>query len=246
MRSIASFIKKYKLYWLLVIPVIYAAFYLSSYSKAMPEAIEALQSDTEVMVVDSEWISFTATHGKGNETGIIFYPGGKVAPESYAPLMKQLSKNGYTVFLAKMPFNLAVFKSGAAGEIIKSNPNITHWYIGGHSLGGTMAAQYVNKHPDQFEGIFFIASYPIENYNLNDDENLRSLSIYGENDGLIPLTEVVAHKNYLPKDQTIQILKGSNHGQFGYYGLQKNDKAANISREEQQQMTLDALLKWLK
>lgn len=247
MRRFKTLIKKYKLYWLIILPILYSVYYLGTYSKAMPEAIDALNSDSLVTVVQSKWISFSPLGEKGNSgKGIIFYPGGKVAPESYAPLMRALAKEGYTVFIAKMPFNLAIFKSGAATEILSGNPQIKQWYIGGHSLGGTMAAQYVNKHPDTFDGIFFIASYPIENYDLSDDAKLRSLSIYGENDGLIDLTEVTTHKLYLPKDQTVLVLDGANHGQFGYYGIQDKDKPATITRETQQAMTLEALLKWLK
>lgn len=244
MKPIGQRILKKKLYLLLIIPILYAAYYLNTYSPAMPQATSSLSGSSMVSVVQDKWISFIPKDSSA-ETGIIFYPGGKVAPESYAPLMKQLAEKGYSVFLVKMPFNLAIFNSGAAKNILNENPDIKHWIIGGHSLGGTMSANYVNKNPGKFEGIFFLASYPVKQYDLSDDA-LKSLSIYAENDGLISLNEIDAHKKFLPLNQTIEVIEGGNHGQFGYYGLQDKDGMATITREGQQEKVLTILLKWLQ
>ena len=41
--------------------------------------------------------------------GFIFYPGGFVETQSYAPLMQECAKQGILCVLVKMPFHLAVF-----------------------------------------------------------------------------------------------------------------------------------------
>ncbi len=243
MKKIWQSIIKYKLYLFLLIPIIYVVYYLNTCSLAMVEVKSFLTTTDQVEVANDKWIKFTPEISNGK--GVIFYPGGKVDPESYAPLMYHLTENGYTCYLIKMPFNLAVFKSNAAQAVILSDTEIKHWFIGGHSLGGAMASQYVNKNPDAVEGIFFLAAYPVESTSLVDF-SIKSLSMYGEKDGLIPLSEIKVHEKLLPSKHIIQIIKGANHGQFGYYGIQKNDQKSDISREEQQKQVLDALLKWMQ
>lgn len=104
--------------------------------------------------VNSEKITITTGETKGsveyisfeprNATyGIIFYPGGKVSYEAYAPLMKLCSQKGILCILVKMPGNLAVLNNDAAKEFPELYPNIRHWNIGGHSLGGVMVSKTV-------------------------------------------------------------------------------------------------------
>ena len=50
----------------------------------MPEALAALESDAAVQVATEPWYTFQPT-GDSRSTGLIFYPGGRVDPRSYAP-----------------------------------------------------------------------------------------------------------------------------------------------------------------
>lgn len=242
MKKIHGFLRKYKLYYLLLLPIAYAVFSLNTASAAMEEVEHYLLSTKTVEVTNGKVVSFLPK--VETDKGIIFYPGGKVKPEAYAPMLYRLAEKGYAVYLCKMPFNLAVFDANAAIKVIENNPNIKSWVIGGHSLGGAMASQFVHDHPERISGIFFLAAYPIESSNLSEQE-IYSLSLYGELDGLVNVNEIVNHVKLLPTDRNVQIIKGGNHAQFGYYGDQKGDNQAVISREEQQQAVLDELLKWL-
>src|SRR5512135_22215 len=94
------------------------------------------------------------------DTGFIFYPGGLVDPAAYAPLMKQLSDQGIMSVIVPMPLDLAIFGVNKAGEVIAAYPEIKHWIIGGHSLGGSMASQYAQDNANKLAGIAFIGSYP--------------------------------------------------------------------------------------
>ena len=58
----------------------------------------------------------------------------------YAPLLHDLAEDGILCVLVKMPCNLAVLDMNAADGIPECFPEVTDWYIGGHSLGGAMAA----------------------------------------------------------------------------------------------------------
>lgn len=242
MKKIHGFLKKYKIYYLLLLPIAYVIYYLSSASAAMEEVEHYLLSTTTVEVTNNQVVTFLPK--QETEKGIIFYPGGKVKPEAYAPLMYRLAEKGYAVYLCKMPFNLAVFNANAAADVVANNPQIKQWVIGGHSLGGAMASKFVHDHPEKIAGIFFLAAYPIESTDLSQ-QDIYSLSLYGEKDGLVNADEIVNHVKLLPRDRNVQIIKGGNHAQFGYYGEQKGDQPADITREEQQKAILEELLKWL-
>lgn len=201
----------------------------------MPEAEAALLSDAQVTVTSEPWFTFAPTETAVN-TGLILYPGGRVDPRSYAPLAKALAAQGYLVIIPPMPLNLAFFNPNAADDIIAAHPEIQHWAIGGHSLGGAMAANYVYNHPGQMDGLVLWASYPAENNSLADQTDLLVLSIYGTNDG--QAEELAAAAERLPPETQWLVIEGGNHAQFGWYGRQPGDGEATITREQQQEMIL--------
>jgi predicted alpha/beta-hydrolase family hydrolase len=209
----------------------------------MPEAIAALQSDAQVQVETSPWLTFTPV-GTQPTTGFIFYPGGRVDARSYAPAARAIAEQGYLVTIPPMPFNLAVFKPAAADAVIAAHPEIEHWVIGGHSLGGAMAANYVYTHPDAVEGLVLWAGYPAGNNGLADRQ-LPVVSIYGTNDGSASRFEVDDTRALLPADARYVPIEGGNHAQMGWYGPQPGDGTATISREEQQQQTVAATIELL-
>jgi pimeloyl-ACP methyl ester carboxylesterase len=225
---------------LAVVLLVLAGFTIWAYTppKPMPEAIAALQSDAQVQVTTSPWLTFTPT-GTQPTTGFIFYPGGRVDPRSYAPAARALAEQGYLVTIAPMPFNLAVFKPAAADAVIKAHPEITQWAIGGHSLGGAMAANYVYTHPDAVQGMALWAAYPANNNSLADRQ-LPVVSIYGTNDGLASQFKVDGTRALLPASTRYVPIEGGNHAQMGWYGPQAGDGTATISREEQQKQVVAA------
>ena len=77
------------------------------------------------ITVDSEYYDDMQTYGnKKSKIGIIFYPGGKVDPMAYEPLMKSLAEKGFFCVLIKMPYNLAVFGIDSADGVQEKYPNI--------------------------------------------------------------------------------------------------------------------------
>ena len=110
-------------------------------------------------------------------------------------------------------------------------------YIGGHSLGGSIAANYAAKHGDEINGLILFASYSTKA--LNDD--LCVISIYGTEDEVLNMEKVSEGRekavNYFEC-----AIEGGNHAQFGNYGEQKKDGTARISFEEQQKFTVDYII----
>ena len=228
--------------WLLVVPVILifvvAGFVIWAGSAAapMPEALAALQSDADVTVRTDGLLEFIPTANE-SDVGLIFYPGAKVDPRAYAPMAHALAAHGYLVEIPSMTLNLAIFSINAADPIITAHPEIKHWALGGHSLGGSMAARYVQGNPQKVAGIVFLASYP--------DIDLSSLPlnvsvIYGSLDGLATVEKVESTRTLLPVSTTWVKIDGGNHAQMGWYGAQAGDNEASISREDQQQQVVDA------
>jgi dienelactone hydrolase len=174
------------------------------------------------------------------DTGFIFYPGGLVDPAAYAPFMKSLSDQGILTVVVPMPLDLAIFGVNKANDVIAAYPEIEQWIIGGHSLGGSMAAEFVKGHPSAVAGIAFMASYPADVTDLSGLP-LRVVSIRGANDGLATEFKIQNSLKNLPADTKMITITGGNHAQYGDYGPQAGDGVATISREEQQQQTVTAV-----
>jgi hypothetical protein len=202
-----------------------------------------MQTESQVTVTTDPWLVFQPTD-QIPTTGLIIYPGGRVDPRSYAPIAYSIAAQGYLVVIVPMPLNLAVFGSTRAASVIQAYPDIQHWVIGGHSLGGSMAALYADKNRDQINGLALWASYPASSNNLSDSKT-KVASIYGIQDGLATKDKIDASRELLPADTTWVPIDGGNHGQFGWYGDQPGDNPATISRQDQQakiiQATLDLL-----
>jgi hypothetical protein len=209
----------------------------------MTEAFEALNSDLEVKVTTDRWLVFEPANSSKN-VGFIVYPGGRVDHRSYAPLAHKIAAQGFLTIIAPMPLNLAVFGVNTASDIINSYPQITSWAIGGHSLGGTMAAQFASENPSKIASLILWAAYPASGNNMSKYSLLVTI-IYGSNDGLVSISQIQDSLKLLPPT-TIQVeITGGNHAQFGWYGDQPGDNNAEISRERQQSKILNATLQSL-
>ena len=143
-----------------------------------------------------------------------------------------------------MPLSLAVLGVDKATDVIAAHPEIEFWYIGGHSLGGSMAANYIYNNPTSMEGLILWASYPAESNNLSES-GFPVLSIIGNRDGLVTLDKLQASVPLLPANTMWVEIDGGNHAQFGSYGAQSRDLEATITPEDQHQQIINATLIFL-
>ena len=216
--------------------------YVNSYYKAEVLASDSLKSDWIVDVEDNEDITFKPVSNVKN-TGFIFYPGAKVEASAYAPMAKEIASKGYTVVIAKMSFKLAILSPNKADEIIRENNDISNWVIGGHSLGGVMAADYAEKN-DKIEGLVLLASYSQQGRDFTG-RNIKVLSLWGDNDKVADLDKVKNCKNVMPANSEFKEIIGGNHGGFGDYGHQKGDGETTISNEEQMHAASEEIVRLL-
>jgi pimeloyl-ACP methyl ester carboxylesterase len=153
--------------------------------------------------------------------------------------MQALAKKGLTAVIVKMPFNLAVFNPNGADAVIAALPEINHWIIGGHSLGGAMASDYVAGHEDKVDGLVLMGAYPNQDLALS---NHPVLSLYGSNDQVLNRQAFEAAREKMPSATTLYEISGGNHSSFGNYGQQAGDGMASISSAEQQTITVEKIL----
>lgn len=222
---------------ILVIGIAAFAFYVNNYYHADDRATNALQSTANVKVhtLDNGDITFGPADP---QAGIVFYPGGKVQAEAYAPLMQDLAERGFLSVIVPMPFNLAVFNTNGANGIQEQFPTVHKWILMGHSLGGSMAASYVDEHSDSWDGLILLASYSTADLT---DNNINVLCIRGSNDNVLNMQAYTDNRLNLTDDTQEFIIPGGNHAQFGDYGNQSGDGEPEISTQEQQALTADVI-----
>ena len=205
------------------------AIYVSNYYHADEDAVQAMSvvDDISVSQMDGDVIVFAPAEPKA---GLIFYPGGKVEYIAYSPLMRACAEQGILCVLVKMPCNLAVLDMNAADGIAEHYPEIENWYIGGHSLGGAMAAAYAAEHSSDLDGLLLLAAYSTKDLG---DSNLTVLSIYGSEDRVLNLQKYDEYRRNLPSDSVEAVIEGGCHAGFGNYGPQKGDGTPAITNREQ-------------
>ena len=215
-------------------------FYISDYSKAQEEAITAMENSSITVIKFDNGVAFGDTNA---QSGFIFYPGGKVEYSAYAPLLQKIAGPDVFCILVKMPFNLAVFDSDAAADIMPMFPEIKHWFIGGHSLGGAMAADYASKNSEEFDGLILLGAYSATDL---ASSKLAVISVYGSEDTVLNLESFDKGRDFMPTDYKEIFIEGGNHAQFGDYGLQKGDGVALITADKQREITSAAINEFIK
>ena len=171
-------------------------------------------------------------------TGFVFYPGGDVDYRDYGPLLTAIAQQGYLVISTEFPLDFAFLNMTAAYKYMKNYTNVEHWFIGGHSLGGSIAASVAAIDKSRFDGVVLFASFSMSNLSIR---NIPVLSVYGSNDGVLDMTSYKLFKYAIKKNLTEVVIQGGNHGQFGDYGAQRGDNAATISAQEQVAISADAV-----
>ena len=235
--------KRIKLWsWLIAVVLVLAVaaaganVWVESLYPAQEAAQAALAPYRNVTVqITDDAIAFIPSEARA---GFIFYPGGLVPSEAYAPLLRALAEEGVLCVVPKMPLRLAVLDMNAADGIAAQYPDITRWAIGGHSLGGAMAASYAAAHGEDFAALVLLAAYSTAEV----PAHIAAVSIYGDADQVMNREKYAQYRDNLPEGAVELIIPGGNHAQFGDYGVQKGDGWATITPDEQLAQTLQAIL----
>ena len=207
----------------------------SVYYHADDTASAAMQSDDIVAVMPTEtgWLF----DGPADENALIFYPGAKVEETAYAPMLHRLAAEGMDVYLVKMPLRFAFLGIHKAERIV-DQAGYRQYFIGGHSLGGAMAAIYASEHETDFAGEILFAAYPTK------ETTLDTQIIYGSEDGVVNVDRIKAAPSLVSGRFEEYVIPGGNHAQFGDYGKQIGDGEASITAREQQEQTAKEILRF--
>ena len=224
---------------LILVFAVACLWYINDYYKSDVIMQQYFQDDSIVEMEENDYGLYM--DGPGDESALIFYPGAKVEYTAYVPLLWQLAEKGVDVFLIKMPCNLAFLGQNKAEDVMRKY-EYEKWYLGGHSLGGAMAAFYAAKHPDDLDGMILLAAYSTKDLH---EEDFSVVSLYGSEDGVLNMDKIEESRAYMPTNYTEICIEGGNHAQFGNYGVQKGDGLASISRQEQQNQTVEAIYKMI-
>ena len=118
--------------------------------------------------------------------------------------------------------------------------------VGGHSLGGTVAAidaqTFSTASSDAAVGLLLYASYPATDMSTLE---AKVLSISGSNDGLATPEKINESKTMLPADTTYKVIEGGVHADFGDYGPQTGDGQPAISPGAARTEITDATLEFV-
>ncbi|MCX7040473.1 MAG: alpha/beta hydrolase [Spirochaetes bacterium] len=228
--------------------------YLPEFTAASLDPLVSITETREAIVL---------TKGAPGPTtvGFMFSPGGLVDPHGYLPLLTDIAAAGIPVVVAKAPGNLAVFSPNAGLSLRALVPGVDGWVIGGHSLGGAMAAWSAHDNPEVYRGVVFLAAYPPDTKSLAEWPH-PVLSISAENDGLATQAKIDATLTLLPPQQqwlptigtsytattggyaVLHRILGGTHAQFGSYGPQNGDGTPTISADAQRAETRDFIVEF--
>lgn len=208
-------------------------------------ALSALETDADVRVAQTSAGFEFAPASQEPSSALVFYPGGHVDARSYAPLAREIAAAGHLVVIPQMPLSLAVLAPNAANEAIGKHPEIATWVVGGHSLGGAMAAQYASGNADSAQGLLLLAAYPAGSSDLSGRE-LPVADVVGSLDGVLTWETWEDARALLPADTRVVRIEGGNHAQFGDYGPQPGDNEATVPAEEQRSIAASAAVDLLE
>ena len=190
------------------------------------------------------FINIQPANGEAH-TLLVFYPGGKVRPQAYEWLGRALAEDGVQTIIPVFPLDLAVLGVNRADHLIDRYGKRKRIFVGGHSLGGAMAAQYASRKAVRVDGLLLAAAYPARNTSLRRT-SLKVLSLLAEKDGVAPPADVRDGLNRLPPGTKLVVVPGAVHSFFGRYGPQRGDGLPRVSRAEAEAVILQSVRAFLK
>ncbi|CAN5244180.1 hypothetical protein BH09ACT1_BH09ACT1_07380 [soil metagenome] len=194
-------------------------------SVAVQPALAAMRSSASVAVTENATQIVLTPTGSVDDVGLFFQPGAKVDARAYAAVLLPVAEAGHVVVIPKQPLGIAFLSTGAFTSARGDFAPVTRWVVGGHSLGGTVAAMtadsYCGSRSEPVVGLLLFASYPASDISKSLD--CPVLSISGSRDGLSTPAKIRSTKRLLPEDAEYVTIRGAVHAYFGDYGTQSGD-----------------------
>jgi predicted alpha/beta-hydrolase family hydrolase len=228
--------------------VVFIAWSLVAY-RASSTARSAIKGDAVVEVRNGDgYRSFIPRAGtRPGLPGLVFYAGALVDPVAYAPLALAIAREGHVVLLVELPRRGAF--GGADGdevmqrarEAMRLTPAVNKWFVAGHSRGGAVAARFMLGNTSGVAGLILVGTSHPRDFSLAG-VTVPVVKILGTNDGVAQVEKSERNRHLLPATTRWVLIEGGNHSQFGWYGFQPGDRFALITRKEQHERTVRAIL----
>lgn len=214
---------------------------------AVEPALAAMRSDGTVTVMESPTQISLRPAGAVSDTGVFFQPGALVEARAYAAVLRPLAAAGHVVVIAKQPLGIGFLALPAFDDARSAHPEISAWVVGGHSLGGVVAAIQADASDEDPSapavGLLLFASYPAGD--IGSSLSAAVTSISGTRDGLTTPEKISASRGNLPADATFVIIEGASHADFGDYGPQPGDGTPTIAHDEARSRIADASVRFV-
>jgi pimeloyl-ACP methyl ester carboxylesterase len=209
----------------------------SSAMTAEPRPLAMASADSALTLTETA-DAVVLTPSDPTPTGLVFLAGARVEPAAYAYKLAGLAEAGMTVVIVRPTLNFAVFEARPLSAFEALAPQVTHWFVGGHSLGGVKACSYAAHAPDAVAGLILFGSYCADDLSTT---SIPVLTLAGERDGLSTPAQVAEAAPLLPSGAQVVELPGATHAQFGDYGLQPGDGTATATDEGVRAAITDAV-----
>lgn len=174
----------------------------------------------------------------------VLYPGGLVRPQAYEWLGRALAGRGVHTVIPEFPVDLAVLDAGRAQRLVDHYAAGRPVVVGGHSLGGAMAAAWASDHPEAVAGLVLLAAYPPDGDDLTA-AGFPAVVLQAEHDLVADADAVRGGLDRLPASTDLVVVEGAVHSFFGRYGPQAGDGIPTVSRAEAEASIVAALTDFL-
>jgi pimeloyl-ACP methyl ester carboxylesterase len=158
------------------------------------------------------------------ERGLVFFAGARVEPAAYVAKLSGVARDGTTVVIVRPVLGFGILEWRPIESFTALAPGVDSWLVGGHSLGGVRACQYVADQTGSgdvtLDALVLVGSYCAADIASSD---VAVVSISGSSDGLSTPDKIDAARQLLPASTTFVEIDGASHASFGDYGVQPGD-----------------------
>lgn len=222
----------------LLLAVVVVSYFTTGIHKA-EDGVQAYFNKTDEGVTVKYIDEGVFIDSEATDKAVIYYPGCKVEYTAYIPFCYELAKKGYDVFILEVKLNFALLDK-KAGQKILDKYEYDKWILMGHSMGGIAISAFAEEAGDKVQGLVLLGAHGTSNLT---DTDIKTLVLYGSEDGVVQRKKVEAGKKLLAKEGNYFELEiqGGNHAYWGFYGTQAMDGTATISRDAQMAIGIDEI-----
>lgn len=173
----------------------------------------------------------------------VLYPGALVRPQAYEWIGHALASHGVITLIPEFGADLAFTNANRAEVVAETLAPGLPLVVGGHSLGGAMAAQFAADHVDGVAGLVLLGAYPPDGVDLSDAA-FGAVTLLAEHDQVLDAAAQASAVDRLPPAHSEVVVTGAVHSFFGRYGPQAGDGVPTVDRATAERHIVATLLRF--